>query len=286
MNQVLPFVADRPVSDLIGVGAIIGEPREGAARFWTTREIRVLRENFAVLGVEGCMTLLHGRSAKAINDKAAAEGLAAAVRPKRPRRPNFKWSPQQDAAIHALYAGDFKRGALKQLCLTLGRPLRAVQARALSLGHASPRFKEPDWTEPELEIVRALATSKPRWIRRKLRDAGFNRTEGAIVVKLNRLEVSREELDEDHLTGAGLEMVLGINRRSIPRLVERGLLKARKDRVTSGALVDGDWRIARKDVRDFVIHNVALVDFRRVDKHWLVDLLTNSAASIGGGGRG
>ena len=34
------------------------------------------------------------------------------------------------------------------------------------------------------------------------------------------------------------------------------------------------WLIKDKDVRDFIVNNVNLIDLRKVDKYWFVGLLT------------
>jgi hypothetical protein len=36
------------------------------------------------------------------------------------------------------------------------------------------------------------------------------------------------------------------------------------------------WWVRRRDVKAFVADNVAQIDFRKVDKVWLVDLLVNT----------
>ncbi|MFC0243657.1 hypothetical protein [Rhodopseudomonas telluris] len=37
-----------------------------------------------------------------------------------------------------------------------------------------------------------------------------------------------------------------------------------------------EWSIHRRAVRAFVIDNIASVDFRKLDKFWLVELLTSA----------
>lgn len=43
----------------------------------------------------------------------------------------------------------------------------------------------------------------------------------------------------------------------------------------------GEWSVREHHLRRFVIENVALIDFRKVDKFWLVDLLTSGSPSKG-----
>lgn len=281
MNDLSPIVIDpaRSVRQIIEDNALVGEQRSGPQRFWTMREMKILRENYPMGGAEGCVALLPGRSAHAIYGqalKAKLKRLKADGQPPRTRQ-RWAWSEQQDAAILRVYHGKPARGAVKALARTLGRPLHAVARRALEIGCTLPRFKEPNWTDAEIEILRRLGpTAKPTNIRYQLKLAGFQRTATAIKVKLTRLLIARE-MDDDHYTGRGLALALGIDRKRVGTFVERGWLKARKDRVSPGKLADGNWSIHRRDVRNFIINNVAIIDFAKVDKFWLVDLLVGDA---------
>ena len=72
-------------------------------------------------------------------------------------------------------------------------------------------------------------------------------------------------------SASGLANIMGIDDHTIANWIAKGLLKAtRKD----SDCKNSTYQILPKDVRDFIKSNVAIVDLRKVDKFWLVDLLT------------
>jgi hypothetical protein len=111
-------------------------------------------------------------------------------------------------------------------------------------------------------------------IQRKLKEKGFERGRNAIKIKINRT-IGRKP-KEDY-SGNSLAARFGIDAHSIGRWIEEGLMKAEKAGTKRTAQQGGDsWVIREEDVRAFVVENVEIVDFRKVDKYWLVELLTTS----------
>lgn len=280
MNERASIAIDDPalkaagVRTLIDINPVVGERREGARRFWTGREIKILKAHYPDEGELGCVVRLPGRSAHAIYAKASQCGLTrpGAGGGKRERH-KWTWSAAQDEAIRRVYAGKPSGGAVKQLARTLGRPMHAISRRALLLGLSLPRFKELPWSEAEIALLRALGGSgNPLAIARVFRAKGFSRTPAAIKVRLRRLHIHKDA-DDGHFTAAGLGVALGMDRKRVSVLIQRGLLKAKRHRVSEGPLGDAPWRIAARDARAFIVDNVAIIDFARVDKFWLVDLL-------------
>lgn len=272
-----PYPVDaRPTGPraLMDVGAINGDVKAGPRRFWTTTEVRILHATYPTGGLEGCVAALPGRSASSIYQRAGREGLrkrnaSGGVTERRV----WPTTPQIDAAITRVYSGAPSNGAVKKLALTLGRPRGWICNRARALGLVVPRFKEAPWSEAEIEIVRAHGGKHPDVVRRIMKKAGFTRTATAIKLKTKRLHIARE-VDENLYTARGLGIALGIDSGMISSWIARGWLKARRKPVPKGCDPEkGNWVIARRDVRNFVIDNVAVVDFRKVDKFWLVDLL-------------
>jgi len=111
MNDMLAHsggYAATPQNLLFDQGAIVGDAKTGSARFWTTREIAVLREHYVTDGVGACLALLPGRAAKSIYQKAAKLGLP---RPSptgkvRAKRQLYKTTPALDEAIAEVYRRD------------------------------------------------------------------------------------------------------------------------------------------------------------------------------------
>jgi len=58
------------------------------------------------------------------------------------------------------------------------------------------------------------------------------------------------------------------------RWIEKGLLKASK----KGTKRENDeWHIEDRHIRQFIVENVGIIDIRKVDKVWFVELLTGEA---------
>jgi len=253
------------------------QAKAGSKRFWTTREEKVLRENYAEHGAEHCATLLPGRPIGAVYQHAHKMGLKGKHHTNPDFRKRWTTSEQIDAVIRRAYqASEPKRDLIAKTAQAVGRPRWWVSKRAQALGIVAPRFKEPPWTQAEIDLAEAHAHKHLATIRRILKRHGFSRTETAIKVKLVRLGAMRE--DPNHYTAHGLAKLFGIDVKSVTRWIETGRLNAKRRGTDRGDKQGGDmWWIHRKQVRRFVAENVAAVDFRKVDKFWLVDLLVGFA---------
>lgn len=268
------------IRETLDQNVIFGPQKCGTKRFWTTREEAVLRENYERLGVTGCLPLLPERSASSIYQHACIIGLRRAGRATHNfRKQIWKASPQIDAVITRVVQGPPSRTMMKDLARTLNRPRWWVSKRAQKLGLVAPRFKESPWSEAELELAAANAQRSAKVIRKLLLAKGFKRTETAILVKLKRDGFATgKNADANHYTALSLAKAFGIDNKTVTRWITIGLLRARRRGTARVAVQGGDeWWIARSDVRAFVIANVHAVDFRKLDKVWLVDLLAHKA---------
>lgn len=255
---------------LLDTAEITGPPRAGAKRFWTGREELILRNTYPVGGLAAALEKLPGRSAGAVYQRANALDLKAPTE----TRPRQRWvsNDHLDALIRRTYEGKPDKGAIKRLAQQTGRPRAWLRSQAVKLGCAIPRFKEPRWTDAEREIVQEHAHRHPGTIVRRLKVAGFTRTETAVAVQIKRLGACTQ--DPDHYTACGLASLFGVDSKVITGWIEKGWLQARRRGTERVAAQGGDqWWIHRRAVREFVVGNVAAVDIRKADKFWLVDLL-------------
>lgn len=263
---------------LLSRNPVIGEPRRGSRRFWTTREEKLLGEHYPQGGVEACLSHLPGRSAAAIYNHAGGLSLQAPTAQKHDfRRQRWTSSDQIDAVIRRVYQRTPTKGDIDALAIAVTRPRWWVTKRASKLGLLAPRFKEPGWTDAERTIVCDNYHRAPRTIQRMLQRAGFVRTETAITVMGKRLGATRE--DPHHLTAHGLATLMGVDGKTVTGWIARGLLKARRRGTSRTAEQGGDqhW-IHLRDARAFIIDNAAVVDIRKVDKFWFIDLLAHANA--------
>ena len=272
-------MSDLGLRDLISSRAIVGIPKAGKRRVWTNHEEKILKENFSSLGVGACLALLPGRSAGSIYQHASTMGLRSPVNAKKKGYFRQRWTSndQIDAVIVRCYEGNPKYNQINDLARAVARPRWWVSKRAAKLGLIVPRFKEPPWTEEEVELASAHAHKDPSTIKRIFERHGYKRTETAITVKLKRGGTGTgRNADPNHFTATALSKLFGIDGKSITRWIANGLLKAERRGTDRTSQQGGDeWWIHRKHIRTFVVANVNAVDFRKVDKFWLVDLLTN-----------
>lgn len=261
---------------------MVGEPKIGARRFWTVAEIKRLREHYPSGGVEACMPHLPGRSASAIYNRAKAEGL----RSENIKNHNFRekrWATDEhiDALIVRTYQSKPDKHAVKRLAQTVNRPRWWVSKRAMKLGLTVPRFKEPEWTAEEIEFICARAHMDPQATSRRMKKHGWHRSPTSIVVKLKRLGQPRgRDADPDHCTASHLARLFGFDAKTVLGWIAKGWLKAEKRGTARTERQGGDeWWIHRRNVRAFVIQNASMVDLRKVDRVWFIDMLANGGAS-------
>lgn len=188
-----------------------------------------------------------------------------------------KWviTPHMHNAIRAAYQGDTGNCQIRDLAIRLGLPRWKVTRHAIAQGFTATQKKEPDWSERELKLLERNAHLTSNIIQRRLKKYGYHRTEVGIVLKRKRMRFLQ------NLNGHSARSVaecFGIDIHSVARYIEKGWLKAQKRGTCRTAAQGGDiYYIKDKWIKDFIIENVAVIDFRKVDKYWLVKLLTGKS---------
>lgn len=237
---------------------------------WTAAEVEILREHYPAGGLPACLPLLPGRGERAIYIKVAALGLRSA----RKRRTPTTWTSNQfiDGLICRSYRDDPRRGRTLRLAAKLNRPPYWVSYRARQLGLVNEKGPGRPWSQAEQDLIVANAAKKPITVAKIMKRRGFVRTPGAIQARLNAQHIDRT--DDDHYTGNGLALLMGVNVHKIAVWIDRGWLKAKR---SSGERTH--YSIHRNAVRRFIVENVGEVDLRRVDKVWFVELLAGSSCN-------
>jgi hypothetical protein len=257
-------IAVEGIRDILDHNPVVGEPRRGPRRFWTGREEMVLRAYYPDGGVPACLSMLPGRTASAIYNRANQLGIKSAAFAKQGyHRERWTSSEQIDAVIRRVYPTCTAKNDVNRLAVSLSRPPWWVSKRAARLGLVSPRFKALPWSQPELDYIQERAHINPNNLRMGLARLGYRRTETAISVMLRRLGACTH--DPNEYNANGLAALFGIDRKGVLNWIEKGWLKAKR----RGEL----WSIRRRDVRAFVADNMHAVDIRKVDKFWFIDLL-------------
>lgn len=246
-------------------------PQSGRAYWlWSPRERQVLRERYIHEGPAACQALLPARCRRAIHEQARKMQL----RQTKGYRRVPPSTPEIDLALRDYYAGKTKRGQLKVLAAKYDRPTFWLLARARALGIVVGRLKPTEWAPAEAAILRAHSDLSDTALQHKLRQAGYERTVGAIATRCYQLRLPRGA-DPDQWTAYELAGRLGCDSHRVVGWINRGLLKASRD----GDVRTAPWRIQRKDLRRFLVTYPGDWDHRPVDHLFLVEIL---AGTVGG----
>jgi hypothetical protein len=191
-------------------------------------------------------------------------------------------TPEADAAIRELYetkVGKDRFGHVKLLAAKLGLPAWKVSRRAVELGVLPTVAAEPEWSEEEKNFAKANAKWSIYVIVRKMKEAGYHRTPNAVKVMLNRMGGSGQF--RNAYSARDLGRCFGVDSHQvIEKWLAAGLIHAERRGTLRTPEQHGDeWVILPEDVRRFVILNTGIIDFRKLDKYWLVSLLTEGTGS-------
>lgn len=241
------------------------------AREWSPEEEKTLTEVYPVGGAIPCSEKLPDRMLTAIYAKARTMGLKAPlVRSNGGKRFAKKYpdEPWIDTAIREGFAKARKRGDLTELSKRIDRPAHWVHRRARELGIGRAGTRLDDWSPTELEVLERYAPCRPYYIRNRLAIAGYKRSESAISNKLQRMKFDRH--DPDRWSAEELGMLLGVAGSTITRWIERNGLPANQKKEK------GHWTIERGPLRGWIAKNPAIIDLRRVDQPWFMDLVFGS----------
>jgi hypothetical protein len=239
-------------------------------RDWTTCEIALLREHYGENGPSAIRGQLAGRTYNAIAQKAHQLGLKTpAGTYSRKRWPNDE---QLDAAIRAVYIQKPERGAIRRFADGLGRPRWWVTHRAAELGLVTPRFKEPAWSKEEMDFLRTNAHREANSLSAMFARRGWRRSPAGVAVKRKRLGLSLE--DPDHFTATQLARLCGVDPTYVTKvwILKEGLPASRRGTARVEAQGGDMWWIERGALRRWIAGHAQLIDLRKVDRFWFIDL--------------
>lgn len=190
-------------------------------------------------------------------------------------------TPEIEAEIRRVYLEQVGMGScakgdapVRHLARRLGLPRWKISRRAIELGLIAKQKKEPNWSEKELEILEHHAHKCPAVIQRHLKKEGVARTEVAIVLKRKRMRFLQ---NLPWCSATSLAECFGVDMKTVQRWILKGHLRATKRGTKRLPQQGGDeWWIKEKDIKQFLIEYICEVDLRKVDKYWLVDVLTGN----------
>ena len=248
-----------------------------AFKYWTTREIAILKDHYPSGGVEACAALLTGRSWSAIYNRAV---IVERLRNPKDEFSGRRWkaTPAIDAAIRATYEKTPRKNAVSDLAASLMRPRWWCSRRAAALGLVAPRWKDPDWSEAEVALLERHSTKDLGTLYRLFDAAGYRRTHTAISLKRKRLNL--EIRDPERYSATQLAGLLGVSGKAVTRWIEAEGLPAERRGTKRTPQQGGDmWWIDRRRLRGWIGAHAQLVDLRKVDRFWFIDLMLNRSAA-------
>jgi len=250
----------------------VGTQKRAPRYHWTTAEMDTLRRVYPTAGPTATAAALPHRDLRAIYQQARKHGLRAPTT--RAPRQQWTWTDAELAALRRVYQSRPQKCDVVALALRLGKPRHAVSKRAVLEGLVTPRTKAPPWSREEDALLAEWAHCHPRHIARKFKTAGYARSETAITVRRKRVDV--DTTDPDHYTAGALARLMGVDPKTVIRWIDKESLPAKR-RGTHRTETQGDhYHIARKALREWVRTHAVLVDLRKVDRFWFLDLVFNA----------
>lgn len=247
---------------------------------WTTPEVALLREIYPTQGPQGVMQRLPHRTYSAITGQAVKHGLKAPPGdPRLWREKKYLVTDAIDAEIRRTYQAPIGSGEVNALARRVMRPRWWVCKRATTLGLVTPRFKEPPWTEAEDERLDALAARGHTVpvIGRKMREAGFERSDTACVVRMKRLGIARGGDGSDTWSATALAKLMGVDSSTVSKrwIALEGLPAKKRGTARTAAQGGDEWLITRSGLRAWLKDHAQCIDLRKVDKFFFWSVVFN-----------
>lgn len=183
----------------------------------------------------------------------------------------YSFTPEMDREIQYMYSinTDSKPRVLN-LAKRFSMPRWAVYQRALKIGAVNSSYQKRPWEDEEIKILEKNAQYEPLTIKKRLAKAGYERSMASIVLKRKRMRML------SNLEGVSASLCaefLGVDLHWVLNYIRQGLLKAemiRQDREGKA-----NYFIREKDLRRFIVNNPDLVDLRKVEKYYFIELVAN-----------
>lgn len=192
-------------------------------------------------------------------------------------RTKYYFTPDMDNLITRTYRGvqpiAGRTPVVRLLAKSLDIPCWKISRRARDIGAYEPRIKEPKWSDAELKILESNARKQPEVIQRHLKKHGFKRSITGIILKRKRMRYLK---NLEGYTSRQIAEAFGIDDHCITRWIKKGYLKAERRGTLRTEIQGGDmWYIKEKNIKKFIIENIGIIDIRKVEKFWFVDILIN-----------
>ncbi|MCK5342566.1 MAG: hypothetical protein KAR20_04130 [Candidatus Heimdallarchaeota archaeon] len=159
---------------------------------------------------------------------------------------------------------------LINLAKKFNMPRWVLYQRALKIGAVKSSHQKKLWKDEEINILEKNAQYAPLTIKKRLEKAGFQRSTASIVLKRKRMRLLS---NLEGMSACLCAEFLGVSLRIVLNHIKAGLLIAEAIRQDRQGKIN--YFIREKNIRKFIIDNPSLIDLRKVEKHYFIELLTN-----------
>lgn len=187
------------------------------------------------------------------------------------------FTPEMEARIVELYTPPYVRGAITAQARDWGCSTDNIyhRARGLGLTPIVQRDKCLRWTPDEIRRLRQMPTLTHLEASHALEKVGYSRTPESIT-NFRFRDGWRFRIERDDMTvgysAKGLAELLGVDGATVLRWIRQGLLKATKEGGQEKHCAF--YRIQPKHLYLFLVNHVHYWNPAKVDKYWLVDVLS------------
>ncbi|MCJ2009766.1 hypothetical protein [Methylobacterium sp. J-092] len=234
-------------------------------RAWTLKEDAYLHQNYKARGAKRCAADL-GRTVGGTMSKAAKLGLQVSQ-----ASLIVRFTPQMDDVIRRAYQ-NHTPGSVIRAAKALTLTPQQISRRAGTLGLRARPSAATAWLACEITYIEENKHKSRARMSREMRKRGWSRTPAAIQKQICAQGFSGPS--DEHMSLMRLGYCLGIAGSVITRWIVKGLLVAERAGWNRGPAQGGDaYRVAEAEIARFIVQNAGLIDMRKVDGPWLIDLL-------------
>ena len=183
----------------------------------------------------------------------------------------FHFTPEMDKELLYTYSVNTdSKPRVINLSNKFNMPRWALYQRALKIGAVQLSHQKKKWRADEIKVLERNAHFEPLTIKKRLDKAGFQRSIASIVLKRKRMRLLS---NLEGMSACLCAEFLGVDVHWVLKHIRSGLLKAQKIRRDSQGKVN--YYIKEKNLRKFILNNPELIDLRRVEKYYFIELVAN-----------
>lgn len=182
-----------------------------------------------------------------------------------PAHRKYNFTPEVHKKIKETYETATGRGEIERLAKQIRIP-RCLVTRYARRNGLTKTVNIP-WTEEEIKILKLNARYHYKIIQDELKKKGYTRSEIAIKFKLTNTRFLQNLKGQ---SATQLAECFGVGPKVVLTWIEKGYLKA--ERRGTGRDKNDNYYITNYYIKKFIQECVDIIDLRKVDKWWFIDL--------------